>query len=126
VRLVLPLAQTVGLLVRHRQRALAWLRTELGSRLCGPEHPPAGVKRRANLLPSARWRASGSADSLRARGTTTVPAEATPVPEGRALGILEGSVLEKPASTCRDGWAPVRSRTARRLGRPRVKRGPGD
>lgn len=125
VRLVRTLAQTVGLLVRHRNRALALLLTELGSLLCGPAHTPAGVKRLANLLHSTRWRARSIDAYLLARGTATVQAEAARVPEGRALCILDGSVLEKPESTCLDGLAPVRSSKARRLARPRVQLGPG-
>jgi hypothetical protein len=124
-RLVRPLAQTVGLLVRQRHRALALLLRELGSPLCGSAPTPAGVKRLANLLHSARWRASSIDDYLLVRATTTVQAEASRVPEGRALCILDGSVLEKPESTCLDGWAPGRSSKARRLGRPRGQLGPG-
>jgi hypothetical protein len=124
-RLVRTLAHSVLALVRHRHRALALLLSELGAYLAGPEHAPAGTKRLANLIHSPRWDADLIAQHLLAQGRAQVEAEAARVPEGRALCILDGSVLEKPESVEADGLTPVRSSKARRLGRPRPKQGPG-
>jgi hypothetical protein len=124
-RLVRTLAHGVLALVRHRHRALALLLSELGAYLTDPEHAPAGTKRLANLLHSPRWQATAVADYLLAQGRAQVVAEAARVPEGRALCILDGSVLEKPESEQADGLTPVRSSKARRLARPRPKQGPG-
>jgi len=125
VRLVRTMAATVSALVRHRNRALAPLLSELGAYLAGPTHAPAGTKRLANLVHSPRWRAQRIDAWLLAQGRAQVEAEAARVPEGRALCILDGSVLEKPESTQAEGLVPVRSRKARRLSRPRPKLGKG-
>ncbi len=125
VRLVRTLGQSITLLIRHSHRALALLLTELGSLLCGPTHAPVGVKRLANLLHRPRWQASTLDRYLLTHGAATVAAEAARVPEGRALCILDGSVLEKLESTALEGLAPVRSSKARRLSRPRPQLGPG-
>jgi hypothetical protein len=124
-RLVRTLAHSVLALVRHRNRALALLLSELGAYLTGPEHAPAGTKRLANLLHSPRWQADQIAQYLLQQGCAQVAAEAAGVPEGRALCILDGSVVEKPESVQADGLTPVRSSKARRLSRPRPKQGPG-
>lgn len=124
-RLVRTLAATVLAIIRHRARSVALLLTELGTFLAGPEHAPAGVKRLARLLHSERWDASFLDDSLLDRGRERVATEAGRVPEGRALCILDGSVVEKPESTRLEGLRPIRSSKARRLARPRPKQGKG-
>lgn len=124
-RLVRTLAHSIVALVQHRQRALALLLSELGAQLAGPEHAPAGTKRLANLLHSPRWQAASIAAYLLEQGRACVVAEAARVPEGRALCILDGSVLEKPESSQAAGLTPVCSSKARRLRRPRPKHGPG-
>ncbi|HZS00149.1 MAG TPA: transposase [Chloroflexota bacterium] len=124
-RLVRTLAHSVLALVRHRNRALALLLSELGAYLAGPEHAPAGTKRLANLIHSPRWQAAAIGRYLLRQGQARVLEEAARVPEGRALCILDGSVVEKPESVEADGLAPVRSSKARRLARPRPKQGPG-
>jgi len=124
-RLVRTLAHSVIALVQHRNRALALLLSELGGYLAGPEHAPAGTKRLANLLHSPRWQADLIAQYLLEQGRAQVEQEAARVPEGRALCILDGSVLEKPESVQAEGLTPVRSSKARRLSRPRPKQGPG-
>jgi hypothetical protein len=125
VRLVRTLAATVTALVRHRNRPQGLLLSELGAYLAGPEHAPAGTKRLANLLHSPKWQAEEIDDYLLLMGHCRVAYEARRVPEGRALCILDGSVIEKPESAQLAGLAPVRSSKARRLGRPRPKQGPG-
>jgi hypothetical protein len=125
VRLVRTLATTVSALVRHRNRPLALLLSELGAYLAGPPHAPAGTKRLANLIHSPRWQAQVIDDWLPEQGRTQVAREAARVPEGRALCILDGSVVEKPESRQAEGLTPVRSSKARRLSRPRPQLGPG-
>ena len=124
-RLVRTLAHSLVALVEHRNRTLALLLSELGAYLAGPEHAPAGTKRLANLLHSPRWQAADIAAYLLEQGRAQVVAEAAGVPEGRALCILDGSVLEKPESVQAAGLTPVCSSKARRLRRPRPKQGPG-
>jgi hypothetical protein len=124
-RLVRTLAHSVLALVRHRNRALALLLSELGAYLTGPEHAPAGTKRLANLLHSPRWQAERVAQHLLEQGRTQVAGEAARVPEGRALCILDGSVVEKPESVQAEGLTPVRSSKVQRLARPRPQQGPG-
>jgi hypothetical protein len=125
VRLVRTLAATVTALLRHRNRPLGLLLSELGAYLSGPTHAPAGTKRLANLLHSPRWTASLSTEYLLTQGRAELDAEAAAVPEGRVLCILDGSVLEKPESAQAEGLRPVRSAKARRLARPRPKLGTG-
>jgi hypothetical protein len=125
VRLVRTLADSVVAIVRHRNRALALLLSELGSVIAGPKHAPAGTKRIANLIHSDGWRAEEIEDYLLREGSRVVEAEAARVDEGRALCILDGSVLEKPESASLEGLSPVRSARARRIARPRPKLGRG-
>ncbi len=124
-RLVRTVANVVTALVRHRNRPQALLLSELGGMLAGPEHAPAGTKRLGNLLHSPRWEAATVEDSLLEQGRAVVQSEAVRVAEGRALCILDGSVLEKPESVAAEGLSPVRSSKARRLARPRPKQGKG-
>lgn len=125
VRLVRTLANTVTALVRQRNRPVGLLLSELGAYLTGPTQAPAGTKRLANLIHSRRWPAEAIDTYLLRQGAEQVVSEAERVPEGRALCILDGSVLEKPESSQAAGLRPVRSSKARRLSRPRPKLGPG-
>ena len=118
-RLVRTAAATVTALVRHRHRSQALLLSELGAYLAGPQHAPAGTKRLANLVHSRRWSADLIDTELCQRARTVAHAEAERVSEGRALCILDGSVLEKPESTQGAGLRPVCSSKARRLRCPR-------
>jgi hypothetical protein len=124
-RLMRTAAQAIPAILRHRTRPTALLLSELGEVLAGPTHAPAGTKRLANLLHSPNWRATEIEQWLIAQAQGPVEAAADAVPEGRALCILDGSVIEKPESATADGLRPVRSSKARRLGRPRPKLGPG-
>jgi hypothetical protein len=124
-RLVRTAATAVTALVRHRHRPQALLLSELGAYLASPDHAPAGTKRLANLVHSPRWQAGTIDAYLLAQGAGLVAAEAGRVAEGRALCILDGSVLEKPESVRAVGLSPVRSSKAGRLARPRPKQGPG-
>jgi len=124
-RLVRTALATVQAIVRHRNRPQALLLSELGAYLSGPQHAPAGTKRLANLVHSPRWSAAAVEQFLQARAVALVAAEAARAAEGRALCILDGSMLEKPESTQGDGLRPVLSSKARRLRRPRPRLGPG-
>jgi hypothetical protein len=125
VRSVRTLAATVTAVVRHRNRSLALLLSELGAYLTGPTHAPAGTKRLARLVHHRHWQAQLIDDWLLEQGRSQVEAEAARVAEGRSLCILDGSVLEKPESSQAAGLVPVRSSKARRLNRPRPKLGKG-
>ncbi len=125
VRLVRTLANSVLSIVRHRNRALALLLSELGAFIAGPKHAPAGTKRLANLIHSEGWRAEDVDEYLLDRGAGVVEAEASRVEEGKVLCILDSSVLEKPESVMLEGLSPVRSAKARRMARPRPKLGRG-
>jgi hypothetical protein len=124
-RLVRTAAEGVTAIVRHRNRPHALLLSELGAHLAGPRRAPAGTKRLAKLVHSPRWQASAVAAWLLEQGRARVLAEAARAPEGRALCLLDGSVLEKPESAAAEGLAPVRSSKARRLARPRPRLGKG-
>lgn len=126
VRLVRTMADAVLAIVRHRNRALALLLSELGSVILGPKHAPAGTKRLANLIHSHKWGAGDiQAYLLEEEGQIVMLEEAARVREGRALCILDSSVLEKPESTKLEGLSPVRSAKAKRVARPRPKLGKG-
>jgi Transposase DDE domain. len=126
VRLVRTLADAVTAIVRHRNRPLALLLSELGAVIAGPKHGPAGTKRLANLIHSEKWKALLLQDYLlEEEGQIVMLEEAARVAEGRALCILDGSVLEKPESTKLEGLSPVRSAKAKRVARPRPKMGKG-
>lgn len=124
-RLVRTALAAVRAIVRHRNRPQALLLSELGAYLTGPQHAPAGTKRLANLVHSPRWSAATVEQFLHTRAAAVAAAEAARVSEGRALCILDGSVLEKPESTQGAGLRPVVSSKARRLRRPRPRQGPG-
>lgn len=124
-RLVRTLANTVVAVIRNRNRPFALMLSELGAILAGPRHAPTGTKRLGNLLHSKRWRAEDIDEYLLEEGRARVEREAALAPEGRALCILDGSVLEKPESIKAEGLSPIRSSKARRLSRPRPKLGKG-
>jgi len=99
--------------------------SELGAFLAGPRHTPAGTKRLGNLIHSDNWHYEEINEYLLDEGRARVEREAQAVPEGRALCILDGSVLEKPESIKAEGLSPMVSSKARRLSRPRPKLGKG-
>ncbi len=126
VRLVRTMADAVVAIVRHRNRSLALLLSELGAVIAGPKHALAGTKRLDRLIHSDKWRARELQDYLlEEEGQVLMLEEAARVREGRALCILDGSVLEKPESTKLEGLSPVRSAKAKRVARPRPKMGKG-
>jgi len=125
LRLVRTLANGVMAIVRHRNRPFALLLSELGAYLTGPKRGPAGTKRLGNLLHSEKWEAADIEEYLLEQGKERVEEEAARSPEGRALCILDGSVLEKPEAAKMEGLMPIRSAKARRIARPRPELGKG-
>lgn len=103
-RMVGILAQGIGVVVRHFNRALALLLNELGSYLCGPEHTPAGLNRLANLLHSPRWQATVIHKYRLDRGTAAVLAEPARGSEGRALSIMTAACWRSPRVRSWPGW----------------------
>lgn len=99
VRLVRTIAGAVVAMVRHRNRALALLLSELGAMIAGPKHGPAGTKRLDRLIRSERWKAEEIEDYVLDEARLLMLNEAALGGVGRALCILDGSVLEKPETT---------------------------
>lgn len=114
-RLVRTLAATVVNIVRHRDRALSLLMTELGELLIDGAHAPAGVKRLWRLLHSARWTANAIHDWLAADADRAV--ERALDEGGTAFLALDGSGIEKPTARKMEGLTKVRSATASLLQR---------
>lgn len=125
VRVVRTLADAVVAIVRHRNRPLGLLLSELGAFILDPKHAPAGTKRIANLIHNDKWESRDIDDYLLREAGELVQQESGLVDEGRALCILDGSVLEKPESVQLEGLSPVRSGKARRIARSRPKMGKG-
>lgn len=125
VRVVRTLADAVVAIVRHRNRAVGLLLSELGAFIADPKHAPAGTKRIANLIHNDKWESKDIDGYLLREGEALVRQESGLVNEGRALCILDGSVLEKPESVALERLSPVRSAKARRVSRPRPKMGKG-
>jgi hypothetical protein len=115
VRLVRTFAATLVNLVRHRDRTLSLLLTELGELLTDGAHAPAGVKRLWRLLRSARWEASLISEVIAADADRAVARALAQ--DGCAYAVLDGSVLEKPAAHAWPGLTKVRSAVAVRLRR---------
>ena len=123
-RLVRTLANTVVAMIENRNKRFCLMLSELGALLAGPRHAPC-TKRLGNLLHSDHWRSEEIDEYLLEECRAEVKREAASVPEGLALCILDGSVVEKPESTKVEGLSPVISSKARRLSRPRPKLGKG-
>lgn len=115
VRLVRTLAATVVNLIRHRDRALSLVLTELGELLTDGAHAPAGVKRLWRLLHSPAWAAAQIDAWLLERADEAV--ERTRARDGVAYAVLDGSVVEKPEARQLEGLMRVRSAAAARLRR---------
>lgn len=114
-RLVRTFAATIVNIVRHRNRALSLLLTELGELLTDGAHAPAGVKRLWRLLRSCRWTAAiidGWVLSDAEEAVDRLVAE-----EGAAFLVLDGSGIEKPTACKLEGLTKVRSSTAALLQR---------
>jgi len=110
VRLVRTFAATLVNIIRHRNRALSLILTELGELLTDGAKAPAGVKRLYNLLHSPKWAASLVSDSLLADADQAV--EAAVAKDGVAHLALDGSEIEKPTAEKMEGLTKVRSANA--------------
>lgn len=123
-RLVCTFAATVVNIIRHRDRTLSLLLTELGELLTDGAHAPAGVKRLWRLLHSQKWAASLIGDWLLADADRAV--EAAIAKDGKAFLVLDGSGVEKPTARKLQGLTKVRSANAALLwkaaGLPPMKR----
>ncbi len=114
-RLVSTFVALLGCILRHRHNSLGLLLSELGGKLLGEVHAPAGTKRISNLLRSKKWshqlieqyllqQACQQAQQLQQAGQTV-------------LLLWDESVVEKPESLRSEGLCAVRSSKARRLKR---------
>ena len=54
-RLINTFVSLLGCILRHRHNSLGLLLSELGGKLLGESHSPAGTKRISNLLRSKKW-----------------------------------------------------------------------
>ncbi len=114
-RLVQTFLDLVVVIVMHRHRNQGLVLSELGEHLLGAMHAPAGVKRIAHLLHSARWSGAVIEDFLWAQADQQVQGlRAT----GQLAYVLwDESVLEKPESLKAERLCAVRSSKAVRLKR---------
>jgi len=114
-RLINTFVSLLGCILRHRHNSLGLLLSELGGKLLGESHSPAGTKRISNLLRSKKWshsviehhllrQAQQQAQQLQQAGQTVVL-------------LWDESVLEKPESLRSEGLCAVRSSKAKRLKR---------
>ena len=112
-RLVQTLLDLLQVIVIHRHRQHGLVLTELGGQLLAPAHAPAGTKRIARLLHSARWQAATLIDYLWDQGDDAL--QRLLHPQDDIYVIWDESVLEKPESLKAERLGPVRSSKARRL-----------
>lgn len=114
-RIVKTLLDLVMVILMHRHRNNGLLLSELGDHLLGGERGPAGVKRIASLLHSAKWESRLILNYLWKCGDHKVK-ELLSQKEA-AYVIWDESVLEKSESLKAEGLCAVRSTKAARLKR---------
>jgi len=114
-RLVKTMLDLVLVILMHRHRNNGLLLSELGDHLLGGERGPAGVKRIASLLYSARWKSNLILKYLWKRGCEKVRELSTR--QAAVYVIWDESVLEKHESLKAEGLCAVRSTKAARLKR---------
>jgi len=114
-RLVKTLLDLVLVILMHRHRNNGLLLSELGDHLLGGERGPAGVKRIASLLHSARWKSNLIVNYLWERANEKVKELLSN--EAAVYVIWDESVLEKNESLKAEGLCAVRSSKAARLKR---------
>ena len=114
-RIVKTLLDLVMVILMHRHRNNGLLLSELGDHLLGGERGPAGVKRIASLLHSAKWESRLILNYLWKCGGHKVK-ELLSQKEA-AYVIWDESVLEKSESLKAEGLCAVRSTKAARLKR---------
>lgn len=114
-RLVKTLLDLVLVILMHRHRNHGLLLSELGDHLLGGERGPAGVKRIASLLHSARWKSVWIVKYLWKRADERV--KELQAEKEAAFAIWDESVLEKSESLKAERLCAVRSSKAARLKR---------
>ncbi len=114
-RLVRTFAATVVNMIRHRDRAMSLILTELGELLTDGAHAPAGVKRLGRLLASRKWVAKLISEWLLRDADQAV--EAAVAKDGAAFLVLDGSGIEKPCARKLEGLTKIRSTKASLLQR---------
>lgn len=114
-RLVSIFAALLSCIVRFRHNSLGLLLSELGGKLLGEQHAPAGTKRISNLLRSKAWHYSLIDEFLLEKAQTV----AHQLEQQAQIGVLlwDESVVEKPESSCAEGLCAVQSSKAKRLKR---------
>ena len=114
-RLVSIFAALLRCIIRFRHISLGLLLSELGGKLLGEQHAPAGTKRISNLLRSKAWSHTLIDEFLleNAQGV------AHQLQDEHQVGVLlwDESVVEKPESIRSEGLCAVRSSKAKRLKR---------
>ena len=114
-RLVQTMLDLILVIVMHRHRNHGLVLSELGGHLLGAAHAPAGVKRIAHLLHSARWSGAMVEDFLWAQADHHV--QGLQDEKQPAYVLWDESVLEKPESLKAERLCAVRSSKAARLKR---------
>jgi len=114
-RLVKTLLDLVLVILLHRNRNNGLLLSELGDHLLGGARGPAGVKRIASLLHSAKWKSSLILKYLWERANEKVQELLSS--RSAVYVIWDESVLEKSESLKAEGLCAVRSSKAARLQR---------
>ncbi len=114
-RLVSTFGTLLGCIIRFRHNRLGLLLSELGGKLLGEQHAPAGTKRISNLLRSKAGSHTLIEDFLREKAQ----AVAHQLHDQPQVGVLlwDESVVEKPQSIRAQGLCAVRSSKAKRLKR---------
>lgn len=114
-RLVQTVLDLVVVIVMHRHRSHGLVLSELGEQLLGAAHAPAGVKRIANLLHSARWSGAVMEAFLWRQADHRI--QELRDTEQVVYVLWDESVLEKPESLKAERLCAVRSSKAVRLKR---------
>lgn len=114
-RLVSTFETLLGCIIRFRHNSLGLILSELGGKLLGEQHAPAGTKRISNLLRNKAWSHTLIDEFLleKAQGV------AHQLQDQHQVGVLlwDESVIEKPESIRPEGLCAVRSSKAKRLKR---------
>lgn len=114
-RLVSTFEALLGCIIRFRHNSLGLLLSELGGKLLGEQHAPAGTKRISNLLRSKAWSHTLIEEFLLEKAQSV----AQKLQDQHQVGVLlwDESVVEKPESIRSEGLCGVRSSKAKRLKR---------
>ena len=114
-RLVRTFVSLLGCILRHRHNSMGLLLSELGGKLLGEAHAPAGTKRISNLLRSRKWSHRLIEQHLLQQARQQ--AQQLQLAGQQAVLLWDESVVEKPESLRSEGLCAVRSSKAKRLKR---------